>query len=365
MASGISHHTPMNRRNLLRATVTLACLVVVPCVSFAQQQQQLSDPATWREIEAEMFAEINRLRSDPATYAEEVLLPLKATLRRIPKETEQPYEASRILLSDDPIDYIEIPEGESTEEALAVIDEAIEALKATPKLAELKRNDPLDLAARWFSDDFLGATEEREPHVDSLGRLPAARISTFGATERALAQWSRFDAQASEQGQITVYVFKEVKGEEDKQEDEYYFVDLPSRGGYRYRSVDEAFGKFVAEHGKEVTIPRLDKAGFELEVLVDSETRMLRSGEASIAYPLQVPAHGENVAWGPWSRQQAARGLVVWWLLDPGIPDRGHRHTLLEPTIRYCGLGCTWSRRKGFVSTFDVTDEELVQLVAN
>jgi len=110
--------------------------LVVPYISFAQQQQSLADPATWREVEAEMFAEINRLRDDPAAYAEEVLLPLKATLRRISKETEQPYEASRIFLSDDPIDYLEIPEGESTEEALAVIDEAIDALKATPKLAD-------------------------------------------------------------------------------------------------------------------------------------------------------------------------------------------------------------------------------------
>jgi uncharacterized protein YkwD len=335
---------------------------VVPAVSFAQQQLPLSDPATWQEVEAEMFAEINRLRSDPSAYAEEVLLPLKATLRRIPKDTEQPYEASRIFLSDDPIDYLEIPEGESTEDALAVIDEAIEALKATPKLAELKRNDPLDLAARWYSDDFLRATEEREPHVDSLGRLPAERLPAFGATERALTQWSRFEARAREQGQIKVYVFKEETGEGDTKVDEYFFVDLPSRGGYRYRSVGEAFGKFVADRGKEVTIPRLDKAGWELEVTVDSETQMLSSGEASIAYPLQVPAHGENIAWGPWSRQQAARGLVVWWLIDPGIPDRGHRHTLLEPTFRYCGVGCTWSRHKGFVATFDATDEELLPL---
>ncbi|HUG70501.1 MAG TPA: hypothetical protein VMM76_22315 [Pirellulaceae bacterium] len=137
-------------------------------------------------------------------------------------------------------------------------------------------------------------------------------------------------------------------------------VELPSRGGYRYRIVDEAFGKFLAEHGQKATIPRLVKAGFELEVLVEPEARLLRSGEAGITYPLQVPMHGENVVWGPWSRKLAARGLVCWWILDPGIPDRGHRHLLLEPKIRFCGIGCTWSRRKGFVATFDATDEELV-----
>jgi hypothetical protein len=334
--------------------VALLFCLAAPAVSFAQPQQRLSEPATWREVESEMFVEINRLRSDPAAYAEEVLQPLKATLKRIPKDPDEPYKASRIFLSDDPIDYLEIPEGESTEEALAVIDEAIEALRATASLVELKRNDQLDRSARWFSDDFLGATEERAPHVDSLGRLPAARISTFGATSRAIAQWDRFKSGVNEQGDAMIRVFKK--------EEDYFFVELPSRGGYRYRYVDEAFGKFVAEHGKEATIPRLDKAGFELEVHVDSQTRLLHSGEASIAYPLQVPAHGENVVWGPWSRKLAARGLVCWWVLDPGIADRGHRHTLLEPTIRYCGLGCTWSRRKGFVATFDATDEDLVPL---
>ncbi|MEO8494091.1 MAG: hypothetical protein ABI614_03405 [Planctomycetota bacterium] len=337
--------------------VPLLLCLVVPHFSFAQQQQQLSDPVTWREIEAEIFAEINRLRSDPAAYAEEVLLPLKATLRRIPKDIEEPYKASRVLLSDDPIDYLEIAEGEDAESALAVIDEAIEALQATPKLAELKRNEPLDLAARWFSDDFLRAAEIGKPHVDSLGRLPAARISVFGATQPALAEWDRFRARVNAAGRITVYVFKE--------EDNYFFVDLPARSGYRYRSIGEAFGKFVAEHGKEVTIPRLDKAGFELEVLVDPETRMLGHGDATIGFPLRVPMHGENIVWGAWSRRLAARGLVCWWVLDPGIPDRGHRHTLLIPEIRYCGIGCTWSQRKGFVATFDATDEELLPLAEN
>ena len=328
--------------------------LLVPAVTFAQPGQQLSAPATWREIESEMFAEINRLRADPAAYAEEVLQPLKATQQRIPQNPDEPYPASRIFLSQDPIDYLEIPEGQTTEEAVAVIDEAIEALKGTPKLANLQRNEPLDLAARWFSEDFQHATEERAPHVDSLGRLPAARFSTFGATARALAEWDRFKLRMNEQRQVAVRVFKK--------EDDYFLVELPSRGGYRYRYVDEVFGTFVVEHGQAATIPQLDKAGFELDVLVDPETRLLRSGEDSIAYPLQVPAHGENVVWGPWSRKLAARGLVCWWIIDPGIADRGHRHTLLEPTIRYCGLGCTWSRRKGFVATFDATDEELIPL---
>lgn len=334
--------------------VALLFCLAAPAVSFAQPQQRLSEPATWREVESEMFVEINRLRSDPAAYAEEVLQPLKATLKRIPKDPDEPYKASRIFLSDDPIDYLEIPEGESTEEALAVIDEAIEALRATASLVELKRNEPLDQSARWFSTDFQRGGEDRAPHLDSLDRMPAARISAFGATSRALAQWDRFRSRVNKEGKATIHVFKK--------EEDYFFVELPSRGGYRYRYVDEAFGKFVVEHGKEATIPRLNKAGFELEIHVDTETRLLHSGEASIAYPLQVPAHGENVVWGPWSRKLAARGLVCWWILDPGITDRGHRHTLLEPTIRYCGLGCTWSRRKGFVATFDATDEELLPL---
>ncbi|MBC8352855.1 MAG: hypothetical protein H8E66_12745 [Planctomycetes bacterium] len=341
----------MHLRFLALAILTCFCFANT---SVAQQRPRLSDPVTLREVEAEMFIEINKLRRDPAAYAEEVLQPLKATLRRTPKDADQPYEASRILLSDDPIDYIDIPEGESTEEALAVIDEAIDALQEIPKLTELKRNEPLDLAARWFSDDFMRAKEERQPHVDSLGRKPAERISTFGATERALAQWNRFKGRVSEEGKLNVYIFKK--------EEDYFFVDLPPRSGYRYRSVDEAFGKFVTDHGQEVTIPRLDKSGFELEVIVDPSARTLRTGDSTIAYPLQVPGHSENVAWGPWSRPLATRGLVCWWILDPGIPGRGHRHTLLDPDIRYCGIGCTWSRRKGFVATFDATTDVLLPL---
>ena len=341
------------QRSSLSSGTLLVCLALTQW-AYAEQRIQLSDPATLREIEAEMLDEINRLRTDPSAYAEEVLHPLKDTLQRIPKGPDEPYEASRIFLSDDAIDYIEIPDGESSEDALAVIDEAIEALKATPKLAELNRNESLERSARWFSEDFQQASEERAPHVDSLGRLPAARISSFGATEESLAQWEQFKSRVGEQGQAKVYVLLK--------EEDYFFVDLPARGGYRYRSVDEAFGKFVAEHGQEVMIPRLDEEGYGLDVVVDSEKRLLTSGEASIAYPLKVPMHGENVVWGPWSRQLAARGLVCWWIIDPGIPDRGHRHTLLEPTIRYCGIGCTWSRRKGFVVTFDATAEELQPL---
>ncbi|MCA9119072.1 MAG: hypothetical protein H6822_23375 [Planctomycetaceae bacterium] len=335
------------QRYAIPATALLLGLIT----QCSDAQQRLSDPATVREVEAEMFDEINRLRADPATYAIEVLEPLKATLRRIPADLDEAYEASRVFLSDDPIDYIDIPEGESTEGGLAVIDEAIEALKATPKLAKLKRNEPLNRAARWFSDDFQREGEQRPPHVDSLGRLPAARISTFGATARALAQWERFSTQLDQQGRTTIYSFQK--------EEISFLVDLPARGGYRYRSVDESFGKFVVEHGTEVTIPRLDEEGFTVEVQVDTDNRLLRVGEASISYPLQMPMHGENVVWGPWSRQLAARGLVCWWIIDPGIADRGHRQMLLEPSLRFCGVGCTWSRGKGFVATFDATTEEL------
>ena len=322
--------------------------------SVAQRGPNFPDPAIWKEVESEMHEEINLLRRDPADYATKFIEPLKASLRRIPKDPEKEYKASRILLSDDPIDYIEISEGDSQEDALAVIDEAIDALQQSPKLIELKRIEPLDAAARWYSDDFMRSTKELEPHTDSLGRKPGARISAFGATEIALRRWKRFRTNALEQGEATLHLFKE--------EDEYFLVDLPTRGGYRYRSVSEAFGKFVEDRGESVTIPRIDKEGIKLNVVVDPDSRLLRIGEDTIDYPLEVPGYGENIVWGPWSRKLAARGLVCWWILDPGVPDRGHRGLLLEPELRFCGVGCTWSRRKGFVATLDATTDPLVRL---
>lgn len=321
------------------------------------QQTNFGDPATLHAIEAEILAEINFLRSKPGDYAEQVLTPLKATLKRRPKDADMPAEAGRVLLSEHRIDYIEIPEGETIDDARAVIDEAIEALKATPPLTELVRNDVLDQSARWFSTDFLQGGLKREPHVDSLGRKPAERISAFGATAESLADWTRFLARAES---LDAAANKPIKIFAFKEQDNYFWVDLPKRGGYRYRYVQPAFGKFMEEHGTELTIPQLGKPGYELQVTIDPSTRKLKYGDARIAYPMDLPAHGENVVWGPWSRAFAARGLVCWWVLDPGLPDRGHRQTLLEPSLRYCGIGCTWSRQLGFVATFDAATEKLV-----
>ncbi len=337
------------------ARIVLVCLAwaSLACTSIGSAQQQIfNDPSVWLEIEDEMLAEINFLRSQPTQYAEQVLVPMIATLTRRPKDKELPYESSLVRLSEHPIDYIEIAEGDSDEDAVAVIREAIDALKASPGLQELKRNEPLDRAARWFSRDFMDGGEQREPHIDSLGRQPGQRISAFGATKNGIADWDRLKAKFESEGQVKILVFK--------QQEDYFWFDLLEGGAYRYRSISSELGKFVEQHGIATTIPRLGHDGHELAVTVDPMKRQLKHEDATIDYPMNISGYRENVVWGPWSRNLAARGLVCWWILDPGIPYRGHRKTLLEPSLRYCGIGCIWSRSKGFVATFDATTEAII-----
>jgi hypothetical protein len=317
----------------------------------AQQETRLSREEAWHAVEAEILEEINRLRRDPARYAKEVLRPLKQRRLRVPKDKSKRFEAYRFFVSDRATDDIEVREGDSEEAALAVIDEAIEALEDTSQLPKLCRNAALDQAARFFSRDFQSGGIKRPPHVDSLGRRPAARLASFGATKNAIKEWDQFSKGLGEKSEATIRVFQK--------EEDYYLVELPKSGGYKYWYVPDAFGDFVAKHGKEVMIPKLGKPGYEAIVRVDRQRRTLHKHEDSIAYPLRMPTHGENIAWGAWSQQGAARGMVCWWLIDPGIQSRGHRQILLTPEFRYCGIGCLWSRRTGWIATFDAAAEPL------
>ena len=161
--------------------------------------------------------------------------------------------------------------------------------------------------------------------------------------------WTAFQAGLNDKSERIVRVYQEG--------DSYYNVELPEGGGYKCRSVPESFAKFIAEHGQAVTIPELDQPGHECLVRVDRKTRQLSCGTAAIDYPLRMPWTGENVVWGSWSRKSAVRGLVSWWLLDPGLPGRGHRKILLDSDFQYCGVGCTWSTARGWVATCDVSSE--------
>ena len=331
--------------------------LLVTCALFsvgidAAEPSPLATEKAWREIESELFAEINWLRENPPAYAEQILQPMKTRLKRVPENKSEPFQALKAFVSQNPLDDVRIAEGGSEKNALAVIDEAIEALEATPPLQKLTRNTVLDEAARFFSRDFAEAKQQSPPHVDTLGRDTGARIALSGRCH-ALGNVGRsFLASSARIVRQRCRIYQK--------EDDFHLVELFRNGGYRYWYVPPEFGEFVREHGREVDLPPLRTTGFECEVTIDVERRLVQHGTSSIRYPLMMPTYGETIVWGTWSRQAAARGMVCWWVIDPGVADRGHRHTLLTPEFRYGGVGCYWSQGKGLVGTFDATAEELV-----
>ena len=52
---------------------------------------------------------------------------------------------------------------------------------------------------------------------------------------------------------------------------------------------------------------------------------------------------GENIAYGPSSGRDVVIGLIV----DDGVPDRGHRLTIFDPTLRLAGAACGEHRTYG------------------
>lgn len=306
--------------------------------------------AVWLEMEQEIFHQVNLLRTDPARYADQVLTPLKQTMTRWPKDPALPFQGNKLIFDPaEPDDHVLVTEGGTEQTTAAVLDEAIAALKASPQRAALRRDAVLDKAARFNSQEFAVAGAERTAHVDRLGRGPGARMAAFGATRQMQEDWTAFLAGLNDQAERIVRVCQEGPL--------YYKVELPEGGGYRCRSVPERFATFIATHGQAVTIPELDQPGHECQVRVDRKTRQLSCGEFTIDYPLRMPVTGENVVWGSWSRKSAARGLVSWWLLDPGLPDRGHRKILLDGDFHYVGVGCVWSAARGWVATCDFSSE--------
>jgi uncharacterized protein YkwD len=336
---------------------SLALLVSFsPAASGQAPDANFRNPAVWRELEDEIFRHVNAIRAQPAAFAEQFLVPLKATRQRIPEPAAEPFQAFKLLLNPGHRhDYLwisELREDRPDEElSLALIDETIDVLRKTPPLPAWTRNDVLDRAARFFSRDFLTGGKERPDHIDRFGRRAGQRIAACGATRRGLDEWKRICDQMDEQQRIVLQIYRD--------EETYFRVEYPTPNRCRYYSIPEHLGQFVTKHGREVTLPVLDRPGFECFVRVEPSTRRIASSEASIEYPLPLPVLGENVVWGKWSRQWAARGLVCWWLIDPGIPDRGHRQLLLDPDYRFAGVGCAWSPEIGWVATIDCATDPL------
>ncbi len=339
---------------LARCASWFVAIVWFGAASCAEQGSPSLPPnPVWRDLENKIFLEIQSVRADPDDYAERVIGPLKDRLVRFPRDARQPFlEYRAFLVGGTKIDYFTLDEGGSEETARAVLDETIDALRATADLPRLVRNDVLDRSARYYAEDFTRGGKQRDPHVDSRGRKAGPRIGSYGATRRALRGWQEFVDQLDADGTSVARVFR--------RNSRYYWLAFSGTRAYRYWSIPDQVGQFVTEHGRETTLARLDQKGHECSIRVDRQRRTLHHGDVSVAYPFALPAYGENVAWGAWSPESAARGMVCWWLLDPGIQNRGHRKLLLDPKIRYAGVGCARSPSVGWVTTFDACSEELV-----
>ena len=349
----------MQRQVMSSVVRFLGAMLLISCVA-SSDGQEVARPAAspaLTTLEDEIFAEINRLRSDPAGYAEKHIAPLKERLVRLPKNPEEPFlEFRAFLVGGAEIDYLTLDEGGTEETARAILDETIAALRAAPKLSQLQRNPVLDRSARFYSTDFLNGGKQRDPHVDSLGRKAGARIGSFGGSRSAIAGWQNFVAQLPADATTVARIFP--------QDHQHYWLAFTGARSYRYWSIPDMLADFIIEHGEAKTLARLDQPGYECVVTVNRNTRTLHHGDAQVAYPFLMPIYGENVAWGSWSPSIAARGMVCWWLLDPGIQDRGHRKMLLDSDYHFAGVGCARSRSVGWVATLDASAEELIEFPA-
>lgn len=335
-----------------RTTLLLLIFWTVPAAPAAavHASDARSDPSVWREIEQAVFGQINSLRANPGRYADQVLVPLRKSMVRHPEDPKLPFQGYKLIFDPAvPDDQVLVTEGGTEQTTAAVVDEAIAALRASPVLAALRRDSVLDQAARFNSQEFSTAGAQRTAHVDNQGRGPSARMAAFGCTRRMREDWTAFLAGLNDHSERLIRVYQE--------DGTHYLVELPEGGGYKCRSVPERFAKFVAEHGQAVRIPQLDQPGHQCLVRVDRQNRKLSCGAAAIDYPLRMPITAENVVWGGWSQKSAARGLVTWWLIDPGLPDRSHRKILLDSDFQYAGVGCAWSAARGWVATVDVSSE--------
>ena len=64
-------------------------------------------------------------------------------------------------------------------------------------------------------------------------------------------------------------------------------------------------------------------------------------------------ATGENIAFRP----VTARSIVVQLIVDDGIPDRGHRHTIFDPDFRVAGVAIGPNKNYGRMCVIDFADQ--------
>jgi len=108
-------------------------------------------------------------------------------------------------------------------------------------------------------------------------------------------------------------------------------------------AVDEA----IRDLRHEKPLPRLQQSDMLARAAADHVAVQSRSG--AVGHYTRGSGPGERMkarGGGPYVNEvityghHSPAGVVHQLLIDDGVPDRGHRHSLLRPTHRYAGVAC-------------------------
>lgn len=108
-------------------------------------------------------------------------------------------------------------------------------------------------------------------------------------------------------------------------------------------AVDEA----IRDLRREKPLPRLQQSDLLAAAAADHVAVQSRSG--AVGHYTRGRGPGERMkarGGGPYVNEvityghHSPAGVVHQLLIDDGVPDRGHRHSLLRPTHRYAGVAC-------------------------
>ena len=108
-------------------------------------------------------------------------------------------------------------------------------------------------------------------------------------------------------------------------------------------AVDEA----IRDLRHEKPLPRLQQSDILASAAADHVAAQSRTG--AVGHYTRGRGPGERMkarGGGPYVNEvityghHSPAGVVQQLLIDDGVPDRGHRHSLLRPTHRYAGVAC-------------------------
>jgi len=89
------------------------------------------------------------------------------------------------------------------------------------------------------------------------------------------------------------------------------------------RGLAQAAKDHVLDQGPRGAIGHRGRGGSQIEDRINRYGRWLK-------------AFGENISYG----ENGARMIVAMWIIDDGVPSRGHRKNIFNPAFRVVGIAC-------------------------